>query len=215
VALIHRVRPDWLAIGVTEAAQAEGFNPERISRLCSRVQGAWQAALEVYCRRGRPAHEPTQNDEMALLRALLAVATTLLAQVNLSRPALRALVVGAWLRLRTEIAGLTQDRFCQALALPGRTLRSWLSANPPQPGSTSGAILPGLPSTRPRKPRTRRLRRPRFRFDLVIPGTQIGADTTDLSVLGVPLKLVAAQVSPLTLADGFVIRLVDGHHECA
>jgi transposase InsO family protein len=211
MALIHRVRPGWLAIGVTEAARAEGFNPERISRLCSRVQRAWQAALEGCCRRGRPARQPTQDDETALLRALLAVATTLLAQVNLSRPALRALVVGAWLRLRTEIAGLTQDRFCQALALPGRTLRSWLSTNPPQPGPTSGVVPPPVPGAKPRQPRAPRLRRPRFRFDLVVPDTQIGADTTDLSVLEVPLKLVAAQDIGGRDQDLFDSVVIDDH----
>jgi hypothetical protein len=39
----------------------------------------------------------------------------------------------------------------------------------------------------------RRLRRPRFTFDVFLPGTQVGADTTDLSAFGVPLKLVGVQ----------------------
>lgn len=214
VALIHRVRPGWLAIGVTEAALAEGFNPERISRLCSRVQASWQATLELCSRRGRPPHQPTQDDEIALLRALLGVATCVLAQVNLARPALRALVVGAWLRLHSEMPRLTQQRFCQAMALPGRTLRSWLSARPPQPQASAGLSPAPRPSTELRKARPRRLRRPRFRFDLVIPDTQIGADTTDLSVLGVPLKLVAAQDIGGRDQNLFDSVVVD-HHESA
>lgn len=194
VALIHRVRPDWLAIGVTDAAKAEALNPERISRLASRVLGLWQSTLDAFSHRGRPTLEPDQNDELGRLRALLAVATTLLAQVNFRRRALRALVVGAWLRLHTELPQLTQARFCEALALPTRTLRSWLQhpastaetlSEPEQAPTPSG---PRKRSAKPRKPR-----RPRFRFDLVVPDTQLGADTTDLSVLGVPLKLVAAQ----------------------
>jgi transposase InsO family protein len=194
VALIHRVRPDWIAIGVTEAAQAEGLNPERISRLASRVIGLWLAILDTHSRRGRPTHQPDQDDELGTLRALLAVATTLLAQINFRRPALRPLVVGAWLRLRTELSNLTQERFCETLALPTRTLRSWLEHHPsateplPEPEQPPVPSGPRKRSAKPRKPR-----RPRFGFDLVIPGTQIGADTTDLSVLGVPLKLVAAQ----------------------
>ena len=103
VALIHRVRPDWLSIGITQAAQAEGLNPERISRLATRVVGLWQAILDAHSHRGRPTSQPNQDDELSLLRALLAMATTLLGQVNLGRPALRALVVGTWLRLQTEL----------------------------------------------------------------------------------------------------------------
>lgn len=190
VALIHRVRPDWLTIGVTEAAQTEGLNPERVSRLATRVAGLWQAILVTHSQRGRPTtHHSDPGDELGLLRALLASATSLLAQVNLGRPGLRALVVGAWLRLRAELPQLTQDRFCDALALPARTLRSWLRNAPRD-------TQPELPvPLKPRRARNqpRKLRRPRFQFKLVVPDTQIGADTTDLSVLGVPLKLVAAQ----------------------
>lgn len=194
VALIHRVRPGWLAIGVTEAAHAEGLNPERISRLASRMHGLWQAILESHSRRGRPTSQPTQDDDLGMLRALLAVATTLLAQVNFRQPVFRALVVGAWLRLGTESPQLTQARFCETLALPTRTLRSWLANNPPTPQPLVEPKQTAAPSgTRKRSDNPRKPRRPRFRFDLVVPHTQIGADTTDLSVLGVPLKLVAAQ----------------------
>jgi hypothetical protein len=194
VALIARVRPDWLAIGVTEAAKAEGLNPERVSRLASRVVGLWQSSLDAHSRRGRPPLEPDQNDELGRLRALLAVATTVLAQVNFRRRTLRTLVLGAWLRLHTELPQLTQARFCQALALPTRTLRSWLQHHPStpetlhEPEQAPTRCGPRKRSAKPRKPR-----RPRFSFDLVVPDTQLGADTTDLSVLGVPLKLVAAQ----------------------
>jgi len=194
VALIHRVRPEWLSVGVTQAAAAEGLNPERISRLATRVMGLWQAILDMHSHRGRPTHQPDQSDELGLLRALLAIATTLLSQVNLGRPALRALVVGAWIRLRTQLPLLTQERFCETLALPARTFRSWLQNAPsrtqplPQPEQPPASSNPRTHSSKPRKPR-----QPRFRFDRVLPDTQIGADTTDLSVLGVPLKLVAAQ----------------------
>ena len=194
VALIHRVRPDWLAIGVTQAAAAEGLDPERISRLASRVLGLWQSILDAHSRRGRPTHQPDNDDELGTLRALLAVATSLLGQVNFRQRALRALAVGAWLRLRTELPNLTQERFCQTLALPTRTLRSWLQNNPTEPKQlVEPEQTPATSGPRKRCAKPRKLRRPRFGFDLVVPDTQIGADTTDLSVLGVPLKLVAAQ----------------------
>jgi hypothetical protein len=211
VALIHRVRPGWLAIGVTEAAQAEGLNPERISRLASRVQGCWQQTLDVHSRRGRPARQATQDDELFLLRALLAVATTVLAQVNLRRPALRALVVGAWLRLHSELPQLTQKRFCKTLALPERTLRCWLQNNPLallQLEQPPVATEPRRRNAKPRKPR-----RPRFSFDLVVPETQLGADTTDLSVFGVPLKLIAAQDIGGRDQNLFDQSVVDDHED--
>ncbi len=122
------------------------------------------------------------------------MATTLLRQVNFRHRALRALAVGAWLRLRTELPQLTQERFCETLALPTRTLRSWLQHHPstaealPDRKQPPARFGPRKRSANPRKPR-----RPRFSFDLVVPDTQLGADTTDLSVLGVSLKLVAAQ----------------------
>ena len=190
VALIHRLRPAWLAIGVTEAAAVEGLNPERVSRLASRVMGLWQAILDAHSHRGRPTHRAEHGDELGLLRALLATTTTLLAQVSLGRPTLRALVVGAWLRLGAELPQLTQERFCETLALPTRTLRAWLRS-----ASSRSRLLPQphTPSAPKRSAKPRKPRRPRFGFDLVLPNTQIGADTTDISVLGVPLKLVAAQ----------------------
>ena len=197
LAVLHRLRPQWVAIGVGAAAQAEGINPQRVSRLCSRAQGAWQATLEALARRGRPRIQPTQDADVALLKALLQVATSLLAQVNLSRPPLRALVVGAWLRLRKPHTQLTQQRFCRALALSPRTLRSWLTAQATAPAAKptlqSGPAPQTPPGSQKRKAQTRKLRRPRFRFDLTVPGTQLGADTTDLSVFGVGLKLMAAQ----------------------
>ncbi|MFC1643148.1 hypothetical protein ACFL5O_10780, partial [Myxococcota bacterium] len=163
LALLHRLRPKWVAIGVAEAARAEGINPERVSRLCPRAMGPWQAVLSERVQRGRPALQPTQDLELALLRALLAVATLLLAQVNLSRPALQALVVGAWVRLHSQHPQLTQQRFCEALALSPRTLRSWVAVQPTtsQPHRTP---VPPPPERKPRRQRIRGPRRPRFRF---------------------------------------------------
>ena len=94
--------------------------------------------------------------------------------------------MGAWLPLSTALPSLTKTAFCKARSLPERTLRSWL-AHPPVARTTP--TPPSPPSPPPHRPQLR----PRFRFDVHLPGTQVGADTTDLSVFGVPLKLVGVQ----------------------
>lgn len=207
--IVQRLRPTWVAVSVVEAARSVRENPERASRLCSRAIGLFQATVDTLCRRGRPArptsHE-TNSGELELSRALLGVTTTLLGHVKLRRPALRELVVGAWLRLQSEVPALTQARFCEALSLSDRTLRHWLTRprhdSPPK-------VLPE-PAPAPKK-RSRRQRRPRFVFDLVVPGTQLGADTTDTCAFGVPLKLMAAQDIGGRDEQLFESVLVDDH----
>jgi len=189
VALVHRDRPDWLAVSVGEAARATALSPERVSRLASRVARPFADIVDTFTRRGRPARiDDPVRAELVTLRALLAVASAALALVSLRRPAVRALLVGAWLHLSTELPSLTKSAFCKALSLPERTLRHWL-AHPPAAHTTPPAPPPSPPPPPPQRPP----RRPRFRFDVFLPGTQVGADTTDLSVFGVPLKLVGVQ----------------------
>jgi hypothetical protein len=187
VALVHRERPDWLGIG--EAACAAALSPERVSRLASRVARPFADIVDTFIRRGRPVciDDPVRA-ELMTLRALLSVASSALALVPLRRPAVRALLVGAWQRLSTELPSVTGTVFCRALSLPERTLRHWL-AHPPVAHTTTPPAPPSPPTPPPARPP----RRPRFRFDVFLPGTQVGADTTDLSVFGVPLKLVGVQ----------------------
>ena len=190
LAVVHRLRPAWVAIEISEAARAEGHGPERISRLCSLAVGPFEQALALLTRIGRPPRDREDDGaEIAVTRALLEIATAILRHVPLRHPGIRDLVVGAFRRLDAE-HHITQDRFCAALALPARTLRAWLaratsSATPAEP-PLAAAPAPACP--RPRPPRRRR-----FGFDVTLPGTQLAADTTDLSAFGVGLKLVAAQ----------------------
>jgi hypothetical protein len=189
IALVHHERPDWLAVGVGEAARAAALSPERVSRLASRVAKPFADIVESLTRRGRPPRvDDPLRAELVTLRALLAVASAALALVSLRRPAVRALLVGAWRHLSTDLPSLTKSAFCKALSLPERTLRHWL-AHPPAAHTTPPPSPPSPPPPPPQRP----LRRPRFRFDVFLPGTQVGADTTDLSVFGVPLKLVGVQ----------------------
>jgi hypothetical protein len=55
VALVHRERPDWLAVGVGEAVRAAALSPERVSRLASRVACPFADIVDTFTRRGRPA----------------------------------------------------------------------------------------------------------------------------------------------------------------
>ncbi len=143
VALVHRDRPDWLAIGVGDAARAAALSPERVSRLASRVARPFADVVDTFTRRGRPTRiDDPVRAELVTLRALLAVATAALALVPLRRPAVGALLVGAWLRLSTELPSLTKSAFCKALSLPERTLRHWL-AHPPV-AHTHAAAIPAV-----------------------------------------------------------------------
>jgi transposase InsO family protein len=204
--VVSRLRPAWLAVELQDAARAEHVSDQRLSRLVTRAVVAFEASLAVLTRRGRPPRRDAEHDagaELALTRELLAVTTALLARIEVKRRDVRDLVVGAWMRLRSH-AGMTQRRFCDALALPDRTLRAWLT-RPVAPASASPP--PQAPPPKPPRPPRRR----RFGFDFTLPGTQVGADTTDLEVFGVPLKLIAAQDIGGRDASLFDAVLVDDH----
>jgi transposase InsO family protein len=205
--IVCRLRPAWLAVELKDAARQEHVRAERLSRLVTGAIAAFESALAGLTRRGRPPRRRDDDDahaELALTRELLAVATARLARAQPRRRDDRDLVVGAWQRL-LPLAGMTQQRFCAALALPDRTLRAWLAqpaSPPPSPPSPAAA-----PKTKPKRPPRRR----RFGFDVTLPGTQIAADTTDLEVFGVPLKLIAAQDVGGRDASLFDGVLVDDH----
>jgi hypothetical protein len=191
--LVRRLRPDWVALPVSEAARQCSERPERVARLATRVRPDLEALVATMTRRGRPPAAPQVEPAVtnaAITTALLALATDLLAHLRWRGSALRALVVGAYLRLQEQHPALTQQRFCATLNLASRTLRHWLS-HPPD-----AAPLPAdpvAPPPLPKTPRPRPLRRPHFGLQEVLPGTQFAADTTDLSCCGVPLKLMATQ----------------------
>ncbi len=192
MAVLHRLRPKWLAISLSDAARSAGVSPQRLSRLCTRCLLPFANTLSTSTRMGRPKCDsdakPNQR-ELLLLRALLDVATAILAKVPLRGSEMRSLVVGAWLRLRAEHP-MTQQHFCQTLAIPTRTLRHWVKTTPANVGGTKSWLQD---STKKNSKRKRSLRRGRFNFKVTLPGTQIAADTTDLKSFGTPLKLIAAQ----------------------
>ena len=185
LAVVHRLRPAWVARALSDAAAEEKVSAQRLSRLCSRAVGPFELALGALTRRGRPALDRDERQlasELAIVRALLGCARELLAFVPRRRADVRALFVGAWLRVHQAAPTLSRERFCEAMALSPRTLRHWLTAAPPEPRRPAAA-----PTEAPRqsKPRSRPPRRARFGFDVVLPGAQFATDTTDIAVFGV------------------------------
>ena len=179
----------WLSRPVCALIPPSGPRPEHICRIKLRVLAGLVALVVAATRRGRPpATAPAAEARRAPLQAaLLTVATTLLSQsrVPLRRRAVQDQLVCAYDRLHAA-HGATVDEFCAALALSARTFRSW-RARPPAPPPP--ALPPALPPAPPRNDRATG----RFDLGITAPGTQLGGDTTDLRVLGVDLKLVAAQ----------------------
>ena len=200
--LVIRFKPSWAAVELHQAAISYDFNPQTISRLVTRAVTGFGSLLEVWTRRGRPPSDHGTDEldrELERVKALLVVATSLLATLKLGRGQLREHIVGAYERLQNDM-GISQQQFCEALSLPGRTLRSWLN------GARAKSASPPGPSPKP-KPRPK-LRRGRFGFDVVLPGTMKAADTTAVTVLGVDLKLVAVQDvggRDVSLLDGVLV----------
>ena len=200
--LVIRFEPSWASIELQHAAANNGIKPQTLSRLVTRAVTEFGALLEVWTRRGRPPSDPSSDElvrELERVRALLEVATSVLATVNLGRRQTREHIVGAYQRLHNGL-GMSQKRFCKALSLPVRTLRSWLDKargqSPPTP--------PPKPKPKPKRDQ----RRGRFGFDVVLPGTMKAADTTSLTVLGVDLKLIAVQDvggRDVSLLDGVLV----------
>lgn len=207
LALVHRLRPAWVALDVRDAATSEGISAERISRLATRTLDLFEGALTQLTQIGRPArHEADLSGELAIAQALLGVATGVLEQVSRHTRVSRVLIVGGWLRLQQHHPLVTKTRFCEALGLSARTFRSWLTS----PQAPPKLDAPAEPS-RPPKPRQRPTRRGRFGFDVTLPGTQTAADTTDLCAFGVPLKLIATQDIGGRDADLLTSVIIDDH----
>ncbi|MBI2395160.1 MAG: transposase family protein [Deltaproteobacteria bacterium] len=193
--VVFRFCPSWLTVDVAEAARLHQTNAERVSRLTSRVLSEFEQAISTVTRRGRPPRDRSDDGhpELVLLRALLEIATSVIAALSTRvsvRRLIRPLVIGAWTRLSKTTPSITMARFAKVLALPVRTLREWLRT-PPSAQHREPAETSAPPTSKP--PRTRPPRRPRFAYDLVVPGTQLGGDTTDLCAFGVPIKLVGVQ----------------------
>jgi hypothetical protein len=182
--IVAEYDPSWLARPVARLIPDGGPRPERISRLKARVRDAFAELVAAAARRGRRPTAP--GDRSPLLAALLAITTRLLAQskVPLQRRAVQDELVCTFDRLHAE-HGATAREFCAALSLSERTFRSW-QRRPPKP-------LPPPSPPKPPPPASNDRNTGRFDLEVTAPGTQLGGDTTDLTVLGIDLKLVGIQ----------------------
>ena len=123
--IVRRLKPAWTVIEIHDAAAELSLSAERVSRIATRAVALFEPIVATLTRRGRPPQDGASDDvegQLALTRALLSVATCLLGEARIRSKTLRALVVGAWLRLHAEHT-VTQARFCEALSLSERTLR--------------------------------------------------------------------------------------------
>lgn len=192
LAVVHRLRPGWLSVKLEDAARGENISPQRLSRLGTKAIDPFQRALDILTRIGRPRREKEEQAairENALLRSLLGVATAILKHVSKRKASIRALVVGAYLRLKQEHPELRQKSFCETFSLSQRTFRDWMR----KARSSDLRTAPVASMPKKKRPRKRPPRRQRFGFQVTIPDTQLAADTTDLKAFDIPLKLIAAQ----------------------
>lgn len=176
---------NWISAPMAELARCEGVRPERISRAKSRVFQAMEKLVASSTRRGRKKETEKDSARVEVLESLLKVSADLNRHAPLYRRDLQDQLVECFKRLKAAHK-ITSRMFCNFLGLKERTFRSWRKrpVRIPKPVPT--------PSEKKKKKR-----HPgetgRFSLFKLIPGLTAQADTTDVELLGVPLKLIAVQ----------------------
>lgn len=133
---------------------------------------------------GGPLFVAPPEARTAPLEALLEVAATLNREAGISTGRAQARLIETQARLQRE-HGITQREFCKRLGIPDRTFRSWADRPPAPPPPPPPAPAPAPPPVDSN--------RGRFALEALLPEVQHMADTTDIRVFDVPLKLVAVQ----------------------
>jgi len=104
--IVRRLHPEWIAISLSQAAEAHNISPQRLSRLVTGAIEPFQIVLDRLTQRGRPTTDSDDGElraELALHKALLEIATSILEKIPLRRPVVGALVVGAWRRVKGPV----------------------------------------------------------------------------------------------------------------
>lgn len=205
-AIVKAFDPLWLTRPVSELAANAGVRADRLSRLWRRLLKPMERLLRSASTRGRKKRRRSSKKQLRLMRteALLDVAREALHLGGIRRRQAQDFLVAARDRLREE-EGVSHREFCAALKISERTVRSWAERGVAPPEDPE-------PVPAPKK------RRPRGvgRFDLAVtlPDLQVVGDTTNLEILGVPLKVVAFQDPGhrhLTPWESFVVESEENH----
>ena len=205
-AIVRAFDPSWLARPVSELAAETGIRPERVSRLWRRLLAPMERLLGRASTRGRKKKRSPSKQRRRLLRAeaLLEISREVIRLGGPKKRKVQDLVVAARDRLKDE-HGITSAHFCRALGLSARTVRYW---------ARRGAAAPK--TEEPRDPPPSPGNRAEGRFDLAatLPGLQAMGDTTNLSLFGMPLKVVALQdpgARHERLWEGFAVDTEENH----
>jgi len=178
----------WLRRPVRDLAGDLGIRADRVSRLKAKLLAKFEAILDRCLRRGRPPKDRAHarlGPRLAVLEALVRVAADVLAAVPIRARDVQDRMVAARDRLARDHE-LSHRQFAEMLGLSERTLRHW-AMRPPAP--------PCDPERTPSEPKPKRRpdRTPRFALEENLPGLQVMGDTTNWSLFGVDLKIVALQ----------------------
>ncbi len=185
-AIVRAFDPSWISLPVAALSVEVDVRPERVSRLWRRLLGPMEKLLRRASTRGRKKkrRRPAKEERRRIrAEALLEVARAANRLGGSCKRRAQDFLVAARDRLKRE-KGISHRDFAADLGLSGRTIRSW---------AKRGVATPEEIEPDP----IRKVRRPRGvgRFDLAVtlPDLQVVGDTTNLTVFGVPLKVVAFQ----------------------
>ncbi len=184
-AVVKAFDPSWLARPVAELSAEVAVRPERVSRLWRRLLAPMERLLRRASTRGRKKRRKPSKRDLRLLRAeaLLEVSREVIRLGGPKKRRVQDLLVAARDRLKPE-HGISSAHFCRALGLSERSLRYWARRGVAPPKEEE----PPAPSPPPKD-----RREGRFDLAVTLPGLQAMGDTTNLSLFGVPLKVVALQ----------------------
>lgn len=177
--------PRWLARPVKDLIPPDsGVRADWLSHLKKRILPALIQLILTAMKRGRPLKELSPkithalDDELARVRDGYARRRKAEGRRNA-----QDWLVEAYGRLKKAF-GVKKNDFCAAVGVACRSFRFW----------SSRQLKPAPPVVVPEPPPKHRGRgEGRFDLDHTLPGIQQMADTTDWTILGVPLKVMAVQ----------------------